>query len=63
MGSDEVVVGGPGLQVLVSFLGIFPVFGVGPLAQQGLYESFGLAVGAGRIGSGSLVFDFELAAD
>ena len=62
MGPLEVVVGGPGLQMLVSFIGVFPVFGVGPFAKQGLDETFGLAVGTRRIGAGTLVFDFKFAA-
>ena len=62
MGSGEVVVGGPWLQVLVAFVGIFPVFGVGPFAQSGLDKSFGFAVGSRRVRPGALVFDIELAA-
>src|ERR1035441_7693188 len=62
MGPGEVVVGGPGLQVLVAFIRIFPVFGVDPFAQGGLDESFGLAVGSRGVGPGSVMFDFELVA-
>ena len=62
MGSGEVVVGGPGLEVLVAFIRIFPVFGVDPFAQSGLDESFGLAVGSRGVGSSAVVFDFEFAA-
>jgi len=33
------------------------VFGVGPLAQGGLDETFGLAVGSRRIRPGAMVFE------
>src|ERR1035438_5229515 len=62
MGPGEVVVSGPGLQVLVAFVGVFPVLGIGPLAQQSLDKAFGLAVGSGSIGAGSAVLDAELLA-
>jgi hypothetical protein len=36
----------PGLEVGVALVGVVPVAGVSPFAQGGLYEAFGLAVGA-----------------
>ena len=57
MRSFAVVVVGPGLKMSVSFLGVGPVFCVGPFAQRGLDEAFGLAVGSGRVGPGAAVFD------
>src|SRR5271169_1930218 len=62
MGAGEVVVGGPGLQVLVAFVGVFPVFGVGPFAQGGLDKSLCLAIGSGCIGASPSVLDAELLA-
>src|SRR6266536_3540721 len=62
MGSVEVVVGGPGLEVLVAFVGVLPVFGVGPFAQGGLDKSFSFAVGSRCVGPGSVVFDIEAVA-
>ena len=62
MRSGEVVVGGPGLQVLVAFVGVFPVFGVEPFAHGGLDEAFGFAIGTRRVGSGAVVFDSKPAA-
>src|ERR1035437_1404931 len=47
MRPGEVVVGGPGLEVLVALFGVFPVSGIGPLAQCGLDKAFGLAIGTG----------------
>ena len=62
MRSLVVVVVGPRLEAGIALLGIRPVFGVGPLAQGGLDEAFGLAVGSWRIGSGAAVFDLHLLA-
>ena len=62
MGSGEVVVGGPRLEVLVAFVGVLPVFGVGPFAQGGLDKSFSFAVGSRCVGPGSVVFDIEAVA-
>ncbi len=59
MGSGEVVVGVPGSQVLISFLGVVPVFGVGPFAQGGLNEALGFAVGLRGVGAGSVVLESE----
>ena len=46
MGAGEVVVVHPGLEMCIAFVGGFPVAGVGPFAQGGLDEAFGLAIGA-----------------
>jgi len=62
MRTEEVVVVSPRTEVLVSLLGVGPVFCVGPLTQGGLDEAFGLAVGLRRVGSGAVVFDSELKA-
>ena len=62
MRSSEVVVGGPGLQMLVTFVGVFPVFGVDPFAHGGLDEAFGFAIGTWGVGSGAMVFDSKHAA-
>ncbi len=62
MWPGEVVVGGVGRQMLVSFVGVFPVFGISLLAQQSLDKAFCLAIGSGSIGAGSAVLDSELLA-
>ena len=62
MGSEEVVVVHPGLEVGVAFVGVGPVFCVSPFAQSGLDEAFGLAVGAGCVGTSEAVTDIELGA-
>jgi len=62
MGSGEVVVVGPGQQVLITFDGIQPVLAVSPLAQCGLDEVLGLAVGLGRVRLGTTVTKVELEA-
>ncbi len=50
MGTLTVVVVGPRLQVSVALLGVGPVLGVSPLAQGGLDEALGLAIGSGSVG-------------
>ena len=62
MRAGEVVVVQPGLQVLVALLGVGPVTRVSPLAQGGLDEAFGFAVGARSIGAGEAVTKAELQA-
>ncbi len=46
----------------IAFLGVEVVANVGPLAQGGLNEAFGLAVGAWRVRTGETVLDAELEA-
>jgi len=62
VGSMPIVLMQPDRQVLISpiRMGVWP--GVGPFAQRGLNESFGLAVGFRRIGPGADVPEAELAA-
>ena len=50
-----VVVVIPGRQGEISFCGVAPVSGLGPLAQCGLDEAFGLAVGLRALGPGAAV--------
>ena len=57
-----VVVVVPRLQMGVSFFRVGPVFCIGPFAQGGLDEAFGLAVGSGSVGPGTAVFDLHLLA-
>jgi hypothetical protein len=45
MGPFEVVVVGPGGEGEVALLGVRPVSAIGPLAQSGLDEAFGFAIG------------------
>jgi hypothetical protein len=40
-------------QVVLSLARVFIGLGMGPFAQAGLNESFGVAIGLGRIGSGA----------
>src|ERR1035438_8185803 len=58
----EVVVVGPRLEASITLLGVGPVFCIGPLAQRGLDEALGLAVGSGRVGSGAAVVELHLLA-
>ena len=60
MGSFTVVIVIPWTQVLVSLVGVFPVFCVGPLVQGGLDKSLRLTVCLRGIGLGSAVFDLHL---
>lgn len=62
MWSFQVVEVVPGFEVGISFLRIFPVFGVGPFSERGLDEAFCLAVGLGRVGLGAPVPDLHLLA-
>ena len=57
MGSFEIVVVGPGLEMEIAFVGIGPVMGIGPLAQGRLDKSLGFSVGSRSVGSGAVVFD------
>src|ERR1035438_3252901 len=57
----EIVVMQPGLEVVFSICGVVVGAGVGPFAQGGLDEAFGLAVGGWGIGLGEAVFDVLLA--
>ena len=50
MRTVEVVMLEPGGELLIAFLGVEVVANVSPLAQGGLDEAFGLAVGAGSVG-------------
>ena len=59
MGSDVVVVIGPGSEKKVSLLGVGPVSGIGPFAQSGLDEALRLAVGSGRVGFCAVMFDLH----
>jgi len=62
MRTVEVVVLEPRRELLISFFGVEVVANVGPLAQGGLDETFGLAVGARSVGTGEAVLDAELEA-
>ncbi len=62
MRAGKVVVLEPRQQVKVAFLGVGPVANIGPFPKSGLDETFGLAVGAGRVGARETVADAELAA-
>ena len=59
MGSLVVVVAQPARQVGGAGVGAAVRQGVGPLAQQGLDEALGLAVGLGRVGPGADVAQAE----
>ena|SRR5579884_209646 len=48
--------------MLIAFLGVEVMANVGPLAQGSLNEAFGLAIGAGSVGTGEAVLDAELEA-
>jgi len=52
-----VVVVGPGSESEVALVRVGPVSGVSPLAQSGLNEAFGFAVGLGRVRAGAAVFE------
>ena len=47
----------PGSEVLFSFGGVLEGAGVGPFAQGGLDEAFGLTVGAWCVGPGAAVLE------
>src|ERR1700736_3242543 len=59
MRSVEVVMLEPGGELEIAFLRVEVVANVGPLAQGGLDEAFGLAIGARSVGTGESVLDAE----
>jgi hypothetical protein len=61
MGPGEVVVVGPGSEGEIALIGVGPVSGVGPLAQGGLDEAFGFAVGLWRVRASAAVLEAHLA--
>src|SRR5271170_177833 len=62
MRAGKVVVVGPGSESEVALLRVGPVSGVGPLAQGGLDEALGFAVGLRGVGASAVVFEAHLAA-
>jgi len=62
MGAAEVVMLEPGGELLIAFFRVEVMANVGPLAQGGLDEAFGLAVGARGVRPGEAVLDAELEA-
>src|SRR5208337_3115906 len=48
--------------MLIAFIGVEVMANVGPLAQRGLDEAFGFAVGARSVGTGEAVLNAELEA-
>ena len=60
MRADEVVVVGPGSQGEIALIGVRPVSGIGPLAQSGLDEAFGFAVGLRRVRPSAAMFEPHL---
>jgi len=62
MRAAMVVVVKPESELLIALDGVGVVTNVGPLAQRGLNEAFGLAVGARGVGAGEAVLDAELEA-
>src|SRR6266478_1110611 len=59
MRTVEVVMLDPGRKLLITFFRVEVMANVGPLAQGGLDEAFGLAVGARRVRAGEAVLDGE----
>ena len=59
MGSVPIVHVGPFGQVGFTLLGGGVGAGIGPFPEGGLDEPFGLAIGFGRVGFGSDVFQFQ----
>ncbi len=59
MRAGEVVVVQPGGKLLVAFFGVGVVADISPLAQSGLNETFGFAVGAGSVRAGEAMADAE----
>jgi hypothetical protein len=57
MRTMEVVMLEPGREMLIAFLRVEVMANVGPLAQGGLDEAFGLAVCARSVGAGEAVLD------
>src|ERR1035438_9807763 len=62
MRADEVVVVVPGSESEVALVGVVPVSDVGPLAQSGLDEAFGFAVGLRRVRTSASMFESECVA-
>jgi hypothetical protein len=62
MRAVEVVMLQPGRELLIAFLGVEVMANVGPLAQGGLDEALGLAVGARSVRTSEAVLDAELEA-
>jgi len=62
MRAVEVVMLQPGREMLIAFLRVEVMANVVPLAQGGLDEAFGLAVGARGVRTGKTVLDAELEA-
>ena len=60
MRAGVVVVVGPGSEGEVALVGVGPVSGVGPLAQSGLDEAFGFAIGLRRVRACAAVFEAHL---
>ena len=59
MRAGKVVVLEPRGKLLIAFFGVGVVADIGPLAQSGLDEAFGLAVGAGSVRAGEAMADAE----
>jgi len=57
MRAVPVVLMDPGGEAALPFIGVLIGDGIGPLSEGGLDESFRLAVGARRVGTGEAVFD------
>ena len=57
MWAVEVVVVKPGVELFLSFGGVFVGSRVGPFSECGLDEMFGLSVGARRVGPGEALVD------
>ncbi len=57
MRASKVVVVEPGRELLIAFFGVGVVADISPLAQSGLDEAFGLAVGAGSVRAGEAMAD------
>jgi len=62
MWAGEVVVLEPGQEVLVAFLGVGPMAGIGPFAKCGLNETFRFSIGARRIRPGEAMTNAEFGA-
>lgn len=62
MRSLAVVVVVPRLEVMVSFVGVGPVFSVSPFAQGSLDKAFRVAIGLRRVWLGAVVFDLQVLA-
>ena len=62
MRTVEVVVLEPWGEMLIAFFGVEVMANVGPLAQGGLDEAFGFAIGARSVRTSEAVLDSELEA-